>query len=272
MEAVVEQGEVEVRHFLLATQAFFFLCVGVCLFMDHSAKAESGGISFYGVYHRTLLIIILGFGVGSYGLWRASTYLARAGLAHLSVLGLRCLAVGLVLLLLTPYNKGAFFNWAHMSVGIVMALVELAIVSQLTRLHRSWQALGALTVQLVGGVWAGARLAFFVSVGGRADLRGGIRLVPDRMDLRPFFSTFAFDTGLSVESRDDVLRLHRHQREPRGGLRNYRGPSGHGPALAREHRRTVAGDGDGTSHRGQVQGHQQSRPREVVDQRTNHPV
>ena len=158
MEAVVEQGEVEVRHFLLATQAFVFLCVGVCLFMDHSAKAESGGISFYGVYHRTLLIIILGFGVGSYGLWRASTYLARAGLAHLSVLGLRCLAVGLVLLLLTPYNKGAFFNWAHMSVGIVMALVELAIVSQLTRLHRSWQALGALTVQLGGGVWAGASL------------------------------------------------------------------------------------------------------------------
>ena len=155
METAVEPSETEVRHFVLATQAFFFLAVSVCVFINHSAKAETSGISFYGVYHRTLAIIILGFCAGSFGLWRASTYLARAGLAHLTVLGLRFLALGLILLLLTPYNKGTFFNWTHMSVGVVTALVQLAIATQLMVRYRSWQAVSAFYVQLFGGVWAG---------------------------------------------------------------------------------------------------------------------
>lgn len=158
METAVEPSETEVRHFVLATQAFFFLAVSVCVFINHSAKAETSGISFYGVYHRTLAIIILGFCAGSFGLWRASTYLARAGLAHLTVVGLRFLALGLILLLLTPYNKGTFFNWAHMSVGVVTALVQLAIATQLMVRYRSWQAVSAFYVQLFGGVWAGASL------------------------------------------------------------------------------------------------------------------
>jgi hypothetical protein len=74
------------------------------------------------------------------------------------VVGLRFLALGLILLLLTPYNKGTFFNWAHMSVGVVTALVQLAIATQLMVRYRSWQAVSAFYVQLFGGVWAGASL------------------------------------------------------------------------------------------------------------------
>ena len=158
MGGAVEPSEIEVRHFILATQTFFFLAVSVCLCINHSAKAESSGISFYGVYHRTLAIIILGFCAGSYGLWRASAFLARAGLARRTKFGFRVLAVGLILLLLTPYDKGTFFNWAHMTVGVVMALVQLAIAFQLMVLYRSWQALGALGVQLFGGIWAALSL------------------------------------------------------------------------------------------------------------------
>jgi hypothetical protein len=158
MVADAEPGESEVRHFLLATQAFFFLAVGVCVVINHSREAQTSGVSFYGVYHRTIAIIVLGFCAASYGLWRASSYLARVGLSHVTVLGLRVVAVGLVLLLLTPYNKGTFFNWAHMSVGVVMALVQLAVAAQLMMLYRSWQSVGAFVVQLLGGLWAGASL------------------------------------------------------------------------------------------------------------------
>ena len=153
-----EPGETDVRHFLLATQAFFFLAVGVCVFVNHSHESEMSGISFYGVYHRTIAIIVLGFCVGSYGLWRASSYFARAGLSHLAVLGLRAVAVGLIVLLLTPYNKGTFFNWAHMSVGTVMALIQLAIAIQLMMLYRSCRTVGAFVLELLGGVWAAASL------------------------------------------------------------------------------------------------------------------
>ena len=64
------------------------------------------------------------------------------------MLGLRCLAVGLVLLLLTPYNKGTFFNWAHMSVGIVMALVKARHREPVDEAPPVLAGVGALTVQL----------------------------------------------------------------------------------------------------------------------------
>jgi hypothetical protein len=157
-----QYAESEVRHLLLASQAFFFLAVVMCAFINHSLEAETNGISFYGVYHRTIAIIVLGYCAASYGLWRTSAYFARAGISHLTVRGMRVVSLGLIALLLTPYNKGTFFNWAHMSVGVVMALIELAIAIQLMVAYRSWQAVSAFIVQLSGGVWAAASLPYLL--------------------------------------------------------------------------------------------------------------
>jgi hypothetical protein len=57
---------------------------------------------------------------------RASTYFAETdGPAH-TVPGLRIIAIGPLLLLIRPFNKGAFLNLTHMTIGVITALAELS--------------------------------------------------------------------------------------------------------------------------------------------------
>jgi nitrogen fixation protein FixH len=42
-------SEPKVRHVLLVTRLFFFTVIAVCLLINHSATAETDGISFYAV-------------------------------------------------------------------------------------------------------------------------------------------------------------------------------------------------------------------------------
>ncbi len=116
---------------LLVTQVVFFSCVGLCLLINHGEMAENDGISFYGVYHSTVEILVVGYVVAALGLWRIAHYFKLVGLPSFTVLALRLVGVGLFALLLTPYNKGAFFNWSHMIVGITGALLQLEIALQL---------------------------------------------------------------------------------------------------------------------------------------------
>ena len=67
--------------------------------------------------------------------------------------GLRVAAVSMLILRVTPYTGGAFLNWAHMTIGVVGSLVQLAISWSLVRRHWMTASLAELVVQLVGRVW-----------------------------------------------------------------------------------------------------------------------
>jgi hypothetical protein len=61
-------------------------------------------------------------------------------------------------LLLTPYTAGTLSNWAHMSVGVAGAVLELFIgIALLQRDRRSWSWL-VFAVQLGAGLIAAASL------------------------------------------------------------------------------------------------------------------
>jgi hypothetical protein len=151
-------ADLQARHLLLATQAAFFFCVAVCLLINHGEMAENDGISFYGVFHETIPILIVGYGVGAVGLWRTSSYLRIAGAPFVTWLGMRVVGLSLVGLLLTPYSHGTFFNWSHMTVGVVGALVQLAIAIQLVRRALSTRTVLGLAAQLGGGIVCAASL------------------------------------------------------------------------------------------------------------------
>jgi len=154
-----ERGLVpEVRHLLLSTQLFFFTVIAVCVLIDHSATTESDGISFYVVYHLTIPLMVPGFCVGAYGMWRTSTHFAGADAPHLTVVGLRTISIGLLLLLVTPFNKGTFLNWTHMTIGVIVAIVELAICALLLVQRRAPASVVAFFVTLGGGILAAASL------------------------------------------------------------------------------------------------------------------
>lgn len=146
------------RQFLFATQLFFFASLLLCLVIVHNEVVENDGISFFGVYHGTIEIVALGFFVAAYGLWRTSTHLQSVGAPALVVTGLRVVALSLFVLLITPFNKGAFLNWAHMITGVAMALVELAIAILLLARYPGAGSLGAFSVALAGGLLAAASL------------------------------------------------------------------------------------------------------------------
>jgi hypothetical protein len=137
---------------LVTTQAIFFAALAWCIFLVHGDGVQDNGISYYGVHSRTIVFAIIGYLAGAIGLWRASTIFKEGGLDPLVWVGVRVVAVMLVLLLVTPYTGGAFLNWAHMTTGVIGALVQLAISWTLVRRVVSLGVATGFGVQLLGGV------------------------------------------------------------------------------------------------------------------------
>jgi hypothetical protein len=130
----------------------------MCIFVAHSREAEIYGISYYGVHAPTLPLVAIGYGVGSVGLWRTATYLSSLDVPKIFAPGLRVVAVALPLLLITPFNHGAFFNWAHMTVGIVIGVTQMAISTYLLFRQRKFPTTVAFLLQLTGGIVAAVSL------------------------------------------------------------------------------------------------------------------
>jgi hypothetical protein len=129
--------ETKTRHFLLITQSLFFFSLAWCLILNHGLAAENDGISFYGVYHETVPLLVAGYAAAFVGLWRTSITFRGAGVPAFTWAGLRVIAVLLFVLLATPFNHGVFLNWTHMGAGITGALLELDVALQLVRENRS---------------------------------------------------------------------------------------------------------------------------------------
>lgn len=143
---------------LTLTQALFFASLGLCVAINHSVTASNDGISFYGVYPSTIVIVLVGYAAASIGIYSASSWLRDNGAPATAVRGARVVALGLPLLLATPYNRGTALNWAHMLIGVVMALAQGAATISLVRRRRGAGAWAVFAVQLAGGLIAAASL------------------------------------------------------------------------------------------------------------------
>ncbi|MGH9020690.1 MAG: hypothetical protein ACRDV0_06680 [Acidimicrobiales bacterium] len=140
------------RQTLIYTQAVFFCALAVCLVIKHGHVAETDGISFYGVYPPTMPALFTGYLVGAAGLWWTSGQFVAAGAPRWTLVAMRVIATGLVVLLATPYNPGTFLNWAHMSVGVTMGVAQVALVVDLLRRRRNPGLVTGACVGLFGGV------------------------------------------------------------------------------------------------------------------------
>ena len=61
------------RPILLPSQGLPFLLLAICIGIDHGSAARTDGISFYGPYHRTVVLLMWGFCAAATGLWRAAS-------------------------------------------------------------------------------------------------------------------------------------------------------------------------------------------------------
>lgn len=137
---------------VLTTQVLFFAALAWCVILVHDHAAQNAGISYYGVHHRTVVLAVVGYVAAAIGLWRTSTLFRIGRLDPLIWLGLRVVAVVLILLLVTPYTGGQLLNWSHMTIGIFGALVQLAISITLLRRYGTIAAVLGFSIQLAGGI------------------------------------------------------------------------------------------------------------------------
>ncbi len=67
----------------------------------------------------------------------------------------RVVGAGAILLLLTPYTAGTFFNWAHMTIGATFFLAQMATSAYMyIKLPKDFWLSSAILVQLFGGILA----------------------------------------------------------------------------------------------------------------------
>ena len=158
MNASSGPAPTQARQVLGATQVVFFVCVAMCVAVAHPRAVESYGISYFGVHAPTLPIISIGYGVASVGLWRTARFLDLPSVAPFLTSGLRVIAIALPMLLLTPFNHGSFFNWAHMGIGIVIGVTQMGTATYLLIEQRRRVTTVAFVFQLVGGLLSAASL------------------------------------------------------------------------------------------------------------------
>ena len=144
------------RRLLVTTQVVFFACVAVCALIAYGASAESSGISYFGVHAPTLPLVVVAYAVAAVGLWRAAALLEGCDAVVTSTM--RVVAVGLPLELVTPYNHGAFFNWAHMVIGVVIGVAQMGASASVAWRYRQAALSLATLVQLAGGLAAAMSL------------------------------------------------------------------------------------------------------------------
>jgi hypothetical protein len=147
-----------IRKVLIISQIGFFSCIALCYLINHGVMADTDGISFYGVNHATIEILIVGYVTGAMGLWRLAHYFRSINVAPHIYLSLRLVALCLFGLLVTPYNKGAFLNWSHMTIGTLGALLQLEVTFYLMKGNLSVASVVGFLVQLVGGLICAASL------------------------------------------------------------------------------------------------------------------
>lgn len=146
------------RQTLWVTQSCFFFALAVCLAIYHGHTADTDGISYYGVYLPTMPVLFAGYLTAAWGLWWSANSLVEAGAPGTLRPAMRLIAIGLAVLLVTPYDRGTFLNWAHMVTGVAMAVVQIAIALGVLARRPGPRTVGAFGLLLLGGVLAALSL------------------------------------------------------------------------------------------------------------------
>lgn len=146
------------RRIVLASQGVFFGALALCVLLVHDHVAENDGISYYGVHVETIVFAVVAYVTAAVGLWLFAGILRDEAVGAVGWASARAVSVMLILLLLTPYDRGTFLNWAHMTIGVVGALVQLGSSLAVMRRRATTAATVGFWVQLVGGIIAAASL------------------------------------------------------------------------------------------------------------------
>jgi hypothetical protein len=151
-DASIERSYAAALRPLLIGSTGFFASVAICLAISHSATTEHDGISYFSVRSTTLPVILVGYLCVITGMLAAARRFPEEDLGNRLALPMRCMPVLFVALLCTPFNKGTFLNWTHMTVGVMLAISQGIVTIWLCSVLPAFRVLAAAGLELVGGV------------------------------------------------------------------------------------------------------------------------
>ncbi len=140
---------------LYLAELTFSATVVVCWLILHSHSVSVYGISYWGIRFATVPILVVGLTATSLMLFKSASGLPKGSPFSYIAACFRVVGVGAILLLLTPYAAGTFFNWAHMTIGAAFFLAQMATSSYLYfKLPKNIWLTSSIAVQLLGGILA----------------------------------------------------------------------------------------------------------------------
>lgn len=140
---------------LVLGQVCLFGGLLMCVVLKPRGLSANDGISYYGIFRRTVVpyaIALLGSGMFT---WRALRWAAPASPAPAYVRGMAgCLAAMSAGVVLTPYSLNLVFDWVHTILGAAVFILQLVLGAQLL----GWTGgdawiTGFLLIQLASGVF-----------------------------------------------------------------------------------------------------------------------
>ncbi len=152
------QREAVVRN-LVAAECALFGALALVVIGWPSVEVGDYGISWYIVHLHSFVVLAVGFFTCDYFAVRAARRLDRRGKQGVFRACLYVISVLMLGILFTPYTWNTFFNWAHMTLGALLFILQLVL--------SLWVALrvvpGALNwwmvvLQFLGGVGAAVSL------------------------------------------------------------------------------------------------------------------
>ena len=146
----------QARRLALIAESVLFASILICTLVLHSDKVNTYGISYFGVRLVTLPIIATGFVLGGALLVSCSNRLPNFTQPwKLIKITLRCVGVGIVLLLLTPYTVDTFFNWTHMTIGAAIFATQMYAGAVIVfKYQKDNVTTFALLIEFIGGILA----------------------------------------------------------------------------------------------------------------------
>ena len=138
---------------LLTACAVLVVGVLVCIYRAPKPIDTTDGLSWFGVTRATVVEYGITLLVTAALLLRAAAPLAEVPALRPTRIGLTACAALLPLMLATPYTLNTFMNWTHMTIGALLFVLQLALLSWLWWARaRTPAVLGLLVVQFLAGV------------------------------------------------------------------------------------------------------------------------
>jgi len=133
-------------------QICLYTGVLLSILLKPSGLSSNDGLSYFGIFARTVIPYSLGLLSSAYLSWLASKHVSTPELKPLHD-GYITIAILTVAIVITPYSVGPLLGWAHTAAGTALFSLQLLLSAWLTyQLHYHLLAVILTAIEFIAGV------------------------------------------------------------------------------------------------------------------------